>query len=138
MINNQIRTLTGLPLLISENYFLEAFVLHDQTSHEIFLKGIKEIKENNKEYSQHSVEYIESIFGYYMMSNQFDARAFLQENWASLRNLFKFQPLSEVRDYFGEKNALYFGFVGSFLTMLWFPSFIGLFFFLLGVSRYYT
>ena len=138
MTNNQMRTLIGLPLLISEGYFLEAFVLHDQTSHEIFLNGIKELKENNKEYSQNSVEYLERIFGYYMESNQFDARSYLQENWASLKNLFKFQPLSEVRDYFGEKNALYFGFVGSFITMLWFPSLVGLFFFMLGVNLYYT
>jgi len=43
-----------------------------------------------------------------------------------------------VRDYFGEKNALYFGFVGSFIGMLWIPSFVGVLFFLLGIGLYYT
>ena len=138
MVNNQIRTLVGLPLLISEEYFEEAFVLHDQTCHDIFLKGVKEFKENNKDYSQHSIEYIEAIFSHYMMSDQFDSRAYLHDNWASLKNIFKFQPLAEVRDYFGEKNAIYFGYVGSFITMLWFPSLVGILFFIVGISLYYT
>jgi hypothetical protein len=55
----------------------------------------------------------------------------------ALGNLFKFQPLGSIRDYFGEQNAIYFGFVGSFITMLWIPALVGIVFFVLGLSFYY-
>jgi hypothetical protein len=138
LVNNQMQTLIGLPLLITENYFDEGFVLHDQTCHRIYFKGIENLKESNKDYGPNSIEYIEALFNHHMFSDQFDLRFFLQENWASLKNLFKFQPLREVRDYFGEKNAIYFGYVGSFITMLWFPALVGVFFFIVGISLYYT
>jgi hypothetical protein len=103
----------------------------------IFLKDIENQKENNKDYGHNSIEYLQAIFNHHMFSTNFDFRFFMQENWASLKSLFKFQPLREVRDYFGEKNAIYFGYVGSFITMLWFPALVGVFFFILGISLYY-
>jgi hypothetical protein len=136
--NSKEKQIKGLPLLIENEIFEESFLLHDQTSHEYFMKVMENFKRENKDYAPASLEYIERTVKQFAMTDMPDKRSFLQENWASLKNIFKFQPLDEVRDYFGEKNALYFGFVGSFIGMLWIPSFVGVLFFLLGIGLYYT
>ena len=136
--NGKEKIIKGLPLLKEEEYFEESFLLHDQTSHKYFTKIMEKFKRDHNEFGPISVEYLESILHQNVKTDNVDTRVFLQDNWASLKNLFKVQPLAEVRDYFGEKNALYFGFVGSFITMLWFPSFIGVCLFLLGLELYYT
>jgi hypothetical protein len=132
------KTIKGLPLLIENEIFEESFILHDQTSHRYFTKILDKFQKDNKDYGPTSIEYLEKTVNQFAMTDIPDTRTFLQENWASLKNIFKFQPITEVRDYFGEKNALYFGFVGSFITMLWLPSLVGVFFFILGISLYYT
>ena len=132
------KRLKGLPLLIEEKIFEESFPMHDQTCHEFFMKIMEDFIRKNKDYGPASLEYIANTVQQFALTDQVDTRAFLQENWASFKNLFKFQPLAEVRDYFGEKNAIYFGFVGSFITMLWLPAIVGVFFFILGISLYYT
>ena len=135
--NNQKSIKKGLPLLITDNIFEESFVLHDQTSHSIFLKVIDDFKRENKGYSPTSIEYLENIVKQFSLTHHEDTRAFLQDQWGSMKNLFKFQPLSIIKNYFGEKNALYFGFVGSFISMLWLPAIVGTLFFILGISIYY-
>jgi hypothetical protein len=142
-LNTQIRTknLKGLSLLISEGYFDKSFILHDQSNHKNFMKiledSIADLKRENTEYSANSIEYLEDTLRKFTVTDNYDARSYLHENWASLKNIFKFQPLAEIRDYFGEKNALYFGFAGSFITMLWLPSFVGVLFFIIGISIFY-
>jgi hypothetical protein len=89
------------------------------------------------DYGPASIEYLENTVKQFALTDLPDTRKFLQDNWASFKNIIKFQPLDKVRDYFGEKNALYFAFVGSFITMLWLPSLIDIFFFILDMSLYY-
>jgi len=43
-----------------------------------------------------------------------------------------FQPLNTIRDYFGEMNAMYFAWLGTFLATLALPAFLGLVFFAIG------
>jgi hypothetical protein len=132
------KVIKGLPLLINAKIFDESFILHDQTSHKYFTKIINNFKCENLEYNNQSlIEFLETNIKEFPMTEHFDTRAYLQDNWASLANLFKFQPLGSIRDYFGEQNAIYFGFVGSFITMLWIPSLVGIVLFLLGLSFYY-
>ena len=45
-------------------------------------------------------------------------RSYLHENWAKFNNLIKFQPLDQIRNYFGEEVALYFAFMGFYTTSL--------------------
>ena len=130
------KVMKGLPLFLSEDIFDEGFVLHEQTCHEIFMEEMEKFKRDNKGYSPTSIEYLEDNIKHFAMTSADDPRAYLQNHWASLKNLFKFQPLNEIKDYFGVKNGLYFGFVGSFITMLWPASLIGAFCWLFGVIFY--
>jgi len=99
---------------------------------------MNDFKEQHKDYSETSLEYIDAIFKYFSTVESIDdPRAELQDDWASLKNIVRFQPLDKIRDYFGEKNAIYFGFVGTFISMLWIPSIVGIIFFALGIYFYY-
>lgn len=63
-----------------------------------------------------------------------DIRFELFDKWANLKNVFKYQPINLVRDYFGEEYALYFAWVGVFITTLWIPTLLGIIFFIIGVN----
>mmetsp|Transcript_9072 Transcript_9072/g.21112 ORF Transcript_9072/g.21112 Transcript_9072/m.21112 type:complete len:722 (-) Transcript_9072:33-2198(-) len=53
-----------------------------------------------------------------------EMREFLIQNWVwSWKNR---QPIEEIREYFGEKIALYFVWLGYYTTMLWIPALVGI------------
>ena len=56
----------------------------------------------------------------------------LWEYWAKPRNFFIYQPLHIIRQYFGEKLAFYFSWLGFYTTWLVFPSIVGLLVFIYG------
>ena len=58
----------------------------------------------------------------------------LLDSWASIKQIFKKQPLDEIRRYFGVKIALYFAWLGFYTSMLIPASFVGVLCFLFGVS----
>lgn len=60
-------------------------------------------------------------------------RTQLRRKWASLLALFRYQPLDDVRRYFGVKIGLYFAWLGFYTTMLVPASVLGLICFLYGV-----
>lgn len=60
-------------------------------------------------------------------------RTKLRRKWASLLALFRYQPLDDVRRYFGVKIGLYFAWLGFYTTMLVPASVLGLICFLYGV-----
>ncbi len=49
------------------------------------------------------------------------------------KKIFKYQPLWKIRNYFGEKIALYFAWTGIYVTTLWIPTIIGFFVFFYGL-----
>uniref|UniRef100_A0A224YTM8 Anoctamin n=1 Tax=Rhipicephalus zambeziensis TaxID=60191 RepID=A0A224YTM8_9ACAR len=61
-------------------------------------------------------------------------RTKLRRKWASLLAIFRYQPLDDVRRYFGVKIGLYFAWLGFYTTMLLPASVLGLGCFLYGVA----
>mmetsp|Transcript_17284 Transcript_17284/g.40673 ORF Transcript_17284/g.40673 Transcript_17284/m.40673 type:complete len:681 (-) Transcript_17284:525-2567(-) len=60
-------------------------------------------------------------------------RQTLQNTWA--KSWTKAQPMDQIREYFGEKVALYFTWLGFYTTMLWLPALVGI---MLTASQIYT
>ena len=60
-------------------------------------------------------------------------RDLLFHEWAALKKILKFQPLDDVRDYFGVKVALYFAWLGFYTNLLIVPSFVGVICFIYGL-----
>ncbi|OWK10456.1 hypothetical protein Celaphus_00004981, partial [Cervus elaphus hippelaphus] len=60
----------------------------------------------------------------------------LKKKWARWRSMFQRQPISDIRDYFGEKVALYFAWLGWYTYMLVPAAVVGLVVFLSGFSRF--
>ncbi|XP_068699332.1 anoctamin-7-like [Montipora foliosa] len=59
-------------------------------------------------------------------------RQVLREYWARWGKWYKYQPLDHVREYFGEKIGIYFGWLGQYTAWLIMPSIVGLLVFLYG------
>ena len=57
-----------------------------------------------------------------------DKRAHLHDHWAAPMNIYRTQPLPFIREYFGEKNGIYFGYVSMFITALWLSGIVGVIF----------
>ena len=53
-------------------------------------------------------------------------RIALYQEWARYRNIFKVQPLDQIRNYFGEQIGLYFAFTGYYTYWLVYASLFGL------------
>ncbi|XP_035119835.3 anoctamin-9 isoform X1 [Callithrix jacchus] len=58
------------------------------------------------------------------------------KTWAQWRGMFRKQPVNEIRDYFGEKVALYFAWLGWYTYMLVPAALMGLVIFLSGFSLF--
>lgn len=55
-----------------------------------------------------------------------------------MRQCFKFQPLSLIRSYMGEKVAFYFALCGYYNKTLIIPALIGLIIFIYGIGSVFT
>ncbi|XP_077452165.1 anoctamin-9 isoform X2 [Stigmatopora argus] len=62
----------------------------------------------------------------------------LTESWARWTACFQGQPINAVRDYFGEKVALYYLWLGWYTYMLIIPALIGVIVFLYGIAFFNT
>eukprot|EP01135_Chromosphaera_perkinsii_P007078 Nk52_evm17s684 gene=Nk52_evmTU17s684 len=63
-------------------------------------------------------------------------RSALYHKWAHIGNIFKYQPIHLIREYFGEKIAFYFAWMGFYVTWLIVPSLIGLLYLFYGLGTY--
>ncbi|XP_064627237.1 anoctamin-5-like isoform X2 [Lineus longissimus] len=61
-------------------------------------------------------------------------RQLLYQNWASWGMFYKVQPVDYIRNYFGEKVALYFAWLGFYTMMLVPASIVGLIVFIYGCA----
>lgn len=99
--------------------YSDAFILHEDSSlsreKEVLLEEEEEEGENEKNSQQLT----------------FDPRKDLENTWTIF---WKFQPLWKVRNYFGEKIALYFAWAGMLMTTLWIPMLFGFACFIYGLT----
>lgn len=58
----------------------------------------------------------------------------LQEDWARPGRIFKYQPIFAIKEYFGEKIALYFSWIGFYTAFLIPAAIVGLLCFIYGVG----
>ncbi|EFO24882.2 hypothetical protein LOAG_03599 [Loa loa] len=61
-------------------------------------------------------------------------REFLYWNWARIANIYKYQPLSLIKKYFGSKIGWYFAWLGYYTKILVLASIIGVLCFVYGIS----
>lgn len=61
-----------------------------------------------------------------------NVRQKLKADWASSSRIFKYQPISAIREYFGEKIALYFAWIGLYTSFLVPAAIVGFLCFLYG------
>uniref|UniRef100_A0A8D0QQM3 Anoctamin n=1 Tax=Sus scrofa TaxID=9823 RepID=A0A8D0QQM3_PIG len=62
----------------------------------------------------------------------------LKRKWAQWTNMFQEQPIDDIRNYFGEKVALYFAWLGWYTYMLVPAAAVGLIIFLSGFSLFHA
>ncbi|XP_055711894.1 anoctamin-4 isoform X2 [Phlebotomus papatasi] len=65
-------------------------------------------------------------------------RYLLLNEWASVKQWIRHQPLDNIRDYFGARIALYFAWLGFYTHMLIPAAIVGLFCFLYGVATLFS
>ncbi|KAJ8319692.1 hypothetical protein KUTeg_002757 [Tegillarca granosa] len=119
--------LQSLPYLLMKNVYNDAFILHEESAKS---KENEDIQSDltNQEKADLEADNPNT------MDRLFDPRKELDIAWTKF---WKFQPLWKIRNYFGEKIALYFAWCGTLIVSLWIPTLFGFAIFLYGlVSRY--
>lgn len=97
----------GLKKMINNGSYQAAYPLHD-----------------GKFLSEHSL----------LTRGKLNNRHLLYETWARPRTWYKFQPLDQIRNYFGEKVGIYFTWLGYYTMMLIPASIVGLVAFIYGCA----
>ena len=114
--------------MISKKYLNDAFILHDETlelektNDFIYLNSAITAEESRK--SDRSI-----------LHSSESCRDELNSEWAYFKNIFRYQPLFKLRNYFGETVALYFAWCGTLISSLWLISLIGVIFFSIELSK---
>ena len=80
----------------------------------------------------------EKIFEAAFPLHEENKRQDLLKKWGNLRKWREIQPLDDIRDYYGEKVALYFAWLGYYNTMLLFPTIVGILSFIYGLATFST
>ncbi|CAF3628792.1 unnamed protein product [Adineta steineri] len=96
---------SGIEVLLEESVYEAAFPLHDQLIR----------KEDAGE------------------PETWNDRMKLYHRWAKFQNIFRVQPIHAIRDYYGERLAFYFAWLGWYNSLLMIPSILGIFVLLWGL-----
>lgn len=100
----------GLPAMLNKKYFDDAFALHDCSA----------VRKKH-----FCTDEVFNILKQYKLNNEPDEFLTLYKEWAKFRRMFHFQPLHVIRSYFGELNAFYFAWLGTFMATLVLPALVG-------------
>ena len=120
--------------MIEKEYFEDAFILHDETYHYLSLKFLHTSAQKS---SHLPIEFVFENFFTLESERDSDKRLLLFNKWGKFANIFRRQPIHEIKNYFGESNAIYFAWLGVFISLLWFPSLMGFIFFIAGLGLKY-
>ncbi|CAF1322568.1 unnamed protein product, partial [Rotaria sordida] len=96
---------SGIEVLLEEGVYEAAYPLHDQL--------IREQDAGEPE--------------------TWNDRMKLYYRWAKFKNIFRIQPIHAIRDYYGERLAFYFAWLGWYNSLLIIPSILGIFVLLWGL-----
>ncbi|RWS06743.1 hypothetical protein B4U79_02864, partial [Dinothrombium tinctorium] len=96
----------GIDRMVKEQIFIAAYPLHDGP-----------YKERDKS----------------IPPEKLNRRQVLYKYWSSWSNIFKYQPINHIRDYFGERIAYYFAWLGFYTTWLFPAAIVGVLVFAFGV-----
>ncbi|XP_064610213.1 anoctamin-4-like isoform X2 [Liolophura sinensis] len=128
----------GLPYLLMKGSYTDAYILHDESETDPI-----DLEKRKAEKMKSKVDKVPLGGGAARNEDgdislgklpdlDFDPRKDLNNSWTKF---FKFQPLWKVRNYFGEKIALYFAWCGQLITSLWIPTIFGVCVFFFGISE---
>ena len=110
----------GIDRLIAEEVILSAFPLHDG---EVFFKQQDKSDAGTN---------ISNLHASSLDRNQ-NSRAILNRIWSSYAMWYKYQPIDLVKNYFGEKIAFYFAWLGAYTSFLLAPAIVGFIVFIINV-----
>ncbi|KAL5011379.1 hypothetical protein ScPMuIL_009930 [Solemya velum] len=114
----------GLLYMMMEEIYTDAFVPHEESN-----------RSEEKEEIKHNPETTPRKLSEKRLQNDppcdDDPRGIMDDHWTIF---WKFQPLWMIRNYFGEKIALYFAWTGMLTTSLWLPTLFGVIIFSYGLS----
>lgn len=131
----------GLPYMINEHYFSDAFILNedsysftDMEDDHISKQAASNSSSSSSAPSQLTLSAYRDSIVPDAVNKPRDIRNELYLQWARLTNIFKFQPMWLIREYYGEAFSLYFAWVGILITTLWIPTIVGIGAFIYGLQ----
>ena len=119
----------GLPYLLHKGSFSDSFVLHDETLGDP--KDEEAVAIQEAEGDSTARETLQKRRSKVVLTMP-DNRKQLSDAWGKYT---KYQPLWKIRNYFGEKNSLYFAWCGVLISSLWIPMILGLIAFIYGLIK---
>ncbi len=115
--------ISALTYMLVNKVYTDAFVLHDVTENDPYEKKVYERAE-----AEAGIQHTE--IAKTDLQGKEDTRLVLHKTWTKW---FKYQPIMRIRNYFGERIALYFAWVGTLISTLWFPAVLGVVCFIYGM-----
>ncbi|PAA80633.1 hypothetical protein BOX15_Mlig004871g1 [Macrostomum lignano] len=130
LFGNSRRGEIGIDRMINDEFYLCAFPLHEGPYQVPGLSGEPTRQSCNANCKNNQPETAELQ----QQKPELNLRQLLHLHWANWRCWYKFQPLDHVRDYFGEKIAFFFAWLGFYTTWLAPATLVGVFVFVYGLA----
>lgn len=113
--DNIVLSRMGLPYMLLKQVYIDAYILHEDSEFSKIMEEPPSDKMKEKSADAEDKKGKQNL--------KTDPRKDLDVPWSTF---WKFQPVWKIRNYFGEKIALYFAWAGILITTLWIPTIFGL------------